>query len=375
MAAFLQEMDGEVGPAQQRLNESLYFASETTRSLELTLRAAENSAAQLFQNREQITLPPSSLPIMIGPNGEIMPLPIGEVPPRIYVTNGINNDGSGNVALRNYLVKYGYPSSQVVVLPGIYSTNLAGKWDKLDIPHFEGTNLSGTKYENKFLSPVNWLTEHAANAANNATGAAADRVNLVTSSVNGAVSYTLRFLNSMMGGAQVCSEYQTGGDTETYKIEQAILQDTMRNPLTPGQKVIIMGHSGGSAPNANAVTRLSGTLIKRTDRTISPLEFEGLVSMGSPIFNRDAASRLTHVVEIRHEDDFVGRPWLRSDERKSFIQDFVDRDWNVSSTYTISGSYPGLFAPHTDSYSDIESSQVADILNQNFKLGLARQTD
>ena len=119
---------------------------------------------------------------------------------------------------------------------------MAGKWDKLDIPHFEGTNLSGTKYENKFLSPVNWLTEHAANAANNATGAAADRVNLVTSSVNGAVSNTLRFLNSMMGGAQVCSEYQTGGDTETYKIEQAILQDTMRNPLTPGQKAVSYTH-------------------------------------------------------------------------------------------------------------------------------------
>lgn len=374
VAAFLREMDGEVRPAEKRLSDSLYFASETTRSLELTLRAAEKNAAEPFQYKVDAIPPLNSSPIMIGPNGEIVPLPVGEVPPRIYVTNGINNDGSGNVALQNYLVTHGYPSSQVVVLPGIYSTDLAGKWNSLGVPHFEGTALRGTQFENGFMSPVNWLTDHAANTINSATGVVANGANLVASGVQKTVSFGLSALNSGIGATQVFIEYQTGGFTETHKIEQAILQDLTRNPLLPGQKVIVMGHSGGSAPNANVVTHFSGMLTSRTDGTVSPLEFEALVSLGSPVFNRDVASQLTHVVEIRHQDDYVGIPLLRSDERESFLSDFVDRDWNASSTHTINGSYPGLLSPHTDSYFDTGSSQLSDILNQHFGLGLARQT-
>lgn len=374
VAAFLGEMDGEVGPASNRLINSLYFASETTRSLELTLRTAENSAAQLFQNREQIAPPPSSSLIMIGPDGEIMSLPAGEVPPRVYVGNGINNDGNGNLALRDYLVAHGYPPDQIVVLPGIYSTDLAGKWDRLGVPHFEGASLSGTKFENKFLSPLNWLTDHAATAVNTATGVIADGANQIASGAKRTISVGLSVLNTGIGAAQVMVEYRTGGFTETYRIEQAIMRDLVENPLAPGQKAIIMGHSGSSAPNANSVVDLSGMLTRRSDGTVSPLQFEALVSLGSPVFNRDAASQLTRIVEIRHEGDFVGMPFFRSDEKISLLNDVVDRDWGASSTHTIRGSYPGPLAPHTDSYFDIGSNQLANILNQHFGLGLARQT-
>lgn len=374
VAAFLSEMDGEVGPAEKRLSDSLYRASETTLSAKLMLFAAEQKAAQLFQNREQATPLPNLPLIVFDPNGDPMSLPVGEVPPRVYPTNGINNDGSGNVALRNYLVSYGYPSDQVVVLPAIYSTDLAGKWNRLDIPQLEGTRLSGTKFENKFLSPLNWLTNHTANAVNNVTRAAADGTNLITSGMKSVVSGGLSILNTGIGITQVYVEYQTGGFTETYKIEQAILQDLKNNPLMPGQKIIMMGHSGGPASNANAVTHLSGMLTQRSDGSVSPLQVEAFVSLGSPVFNRDAVSKLTHVVEIKHESDFVGLPLLRSDERRSILHDVVDRDWNSSSTYTIKGSYPGLLAPHTDSYFDIGSSQLANILNQHFGLDLAHQT-
>lgn len=90
---------------------------------------SRTKGGSLFQNREQATPLPKLPLIVFDPNGDPMSLPVGEVPPRVYPTNGINNDGSGNVALRNYLVSYGYPSDQVVVLPAIYSTDLAGKWN------------------------------------------------------------------------------------------------------------------------------------------------------------------------------------------------------------------------------------------------------
>ena len=50
VAAFLREMDGEVGPAEQRLIDSLMTASDATRQISMTVRQAEVEAASLFQS-------------------------------------------------------------------------------------------------------------------------------------------------------------------------------------------------------------------------------------------------------------------------------------------------------------------------------------
>lgn len=371
VAAFLREMDGEVGPAVGRLIDGLDRADDTMRVIVQTLKMAEQEAARLFQGENLYHILPFDPILMVGPDGSTISMPGGQVPPRIYVINGINNDGSGNVALQEYLLAYRLDESQVVVLPGIYSTDLAGKWDRVQMPHFEGSTLEGTNFDNKYLSPLNWLTDKVAGLVNSTTGLAADGANLVTDGFKNTISAGAVFTNSVIGAGQTLNEYLTGGSTETYIIEQAIRQDLLANPLAPNQDAIIMAHSGGSATGANSVINMSGLMIPRTDGTVSPLQFEGLVTLGSPVFNRDAASRLTRVVEIRHEGDFIGWPVARSDERRSIIHDLIDRNWHANQEHTIRGNYPGLLAPHTKSYFDKSSTELRDILNDHFGLGMS----
>lgn len=54
VAAFLREMDGEVGPAQQRLIGALGSASRSTIQILQTVRQAEDDASQLFKQRSNV---------------------------------------------------------------------------------------------------------------------------------------------------------------------------------------------------------------------------------------------------------------------------------------------------------------------------------
>ena len=54
VAAFLQEMDGEVGPAQQRLIGALDSGSRSTMQILQTVRQAEDDASQLFRQRSNV---------------------------------------------------------------------------------------------------------------------------------------------------------------------------------------------------------------------------------------------------------------------------------------------------------------------------------
>ncbi|HEY1011330.1 MAG TPA: hypothetical protein VGE07_01415, partial [Herpetosiphonaceae bacterium] len=217
-------------------------------------------------------------------------------PPRIYVVNGINSTGadgqipqdSGGFA--QFLAQHGYDPNQVTGVPAIYNTNIN--------THLQGTNLQGTNFGG-ILSPIDWLTGGGAKIVNGVTGAGA-------SIINGGSGLA----NTMIGVGEVVAEYTAGENgrytQETYNFIQ---QDLQRNPLMPGQSVMLIGHSGGGA----IVTNLTPMLENRLGVDVS-----GVVTMGSPVANGDAAMRYAPYTNITDRFDF-GQPLIRSEEGRAFL--------------------------------------------------------
>ena len=70
-----------------------------------------------------------------------------------------------------------------------------------------------------------------------------------------------------------------------------------RNPLLPGQSIVLVAHSGGGA----VVTDLAGMI----ERDLN-VDVRGVVTEGSPLASYAEASRYAeYIVEVQHEKDWV----------------------------------------------------------------------
>lgn len=287
--AFFAEMRGSVFPSLTRLAQAMGDAQQSMLRILALVRQAEGEAARALNGQPGA----ATEPVTGG-----APATGGAPPPRIYVVNGINNRRSSDpsdrmnpndsmVKMREYLIAHGYDPDNVVVTPPVYNTNL------------QGAHVEGTHFDNPLLQPVNWLTGKGADLWNGLTGKAASLVNTV------------------IGVGQVANEYVTGGASQTNRVDAFIREDLVRNPLLPGQGVIFLGHSGGGAIVANLATRYEGDLVARQGGGSTPLDVQGVVTVGSPVVNYDAASKVAPVVMIKHADDILGVPYIRSNESRS----------------------------------------------------------
>ncbi len=296
-AAFFGEMDNQVLPALGRLAQAFGQAQTTTQAIIRILRQAEVEASRPFQGQASQH--------------------ISTTPPRIYIVNGINSrgdrvivDANGNVmrgdhnsvTLEQLLEDHGYDPRSVSSTPAIYIRPTGTDWT--------GTNWAGT-HLGGLLSPIDWLTNSTANAANMVTGLSADAVNVTTHSGT---------FSSLVGLSQVVNEYRQGGQGPfTQQTYDFISQDLRNHPLLPGQRVVMMGHSGGGAVVAN----LAGEL----ERNLG-VDVGGIVTLGSPVSNYDLASRYAEqIIQVRHQSDFVGIPVIRTDEGRMFLpREITHRD-------------------------------------------------
>ncbi len=374
---FYDEMDASVLPALVRLQRALAQAQQVTQKISARLRQAEADAAAVLKDREAFGgqanegggTGTGAEGGANGGGGGSSGGP-GSAQPRIYVVNGINNQGEGLPELRDYLIQHGYDPKQVRLTPSVYDTNLQGGVANLQGTQLSGTNLQGTQYGG-WRSPIDWLTGAGASAVNTMTGAGASTINTVTGAGASVVRGGAGLVNSTIGVGQVAVEYVTGGSTQTARIDRFIQEDLARNPLAPGQSVILMGHSGGGAITANLAQRY----------TAEGIPVSGVVNMGSPVFNRDGAAEVTHVTDIRASGDPVVKGTIRSNEARyavpvavvpgpgllprvatgvAFDQAARDRSGNFTEFTTRSGGHSSYWT----------TPELAEILNQEYGLGL-----
>ena len=273
---FFSEMEGEVFPAIDRLIQAMDQAVRVTSQIKQILLEAEREAAAPFKLGESIAEGRSS-----GGAGVDSP-----PPPRVYFVNGINSAGNvpgyvgddQSVDLMKLFQKWGYDESQLVTTLPIFLRP-------------KPTNLSGTHFGG-LLSPVDWIT-----------GAGADLVNKFTRS---------EIYSSIYGSAEVLREYMMGSNGPyTQDVYNNITDDLQRHPLAPGQTIVLVGHSGGGAVVAN----LAGMIENQLGHDVT-----AVITMGSPVSNYDEAGRYAEtIVQIRHQQDLIGTPIIRSSESRLMI--------------------------------------------------------
>ena len=95
----------------------------------------------------------------------------------------------------------------------------------------------------------------------------------------------------------------------TQQTMQWIRQDLDANPLLPGQKIVLVGHSGGGAVAANLAS-----MLEHENRDV-----QAVVTMGSPVANYDQAAEYAAIHEIRDQHDMIGLPIIRSSESTSIL--------------------------------------------------------
>ncbi len=139
------------------------------------------------------------------------------------------------------------------------------------------------------------------------TGQPSARANQMLRLVQRALRVETQQASTTGGVSQVVNEYRQGGQGPfTQQTYDFISQDLRNHPLLPGQRVVLMGHSGGGAVVAN----LAGEL----ERNLG-VDVGGIVTLGSPVSNYDLASRYAEqIIQVRHQSDFVGIPVIRTDE-------------------------------------------------------------
>ena len=295
--SFFSEMENEVFPATTRLSQALAEASRVTLQIASILRDAEQEGAapfggaKLFEGRS-----PGSADIDgDGATGGTAP------PPRVYIVNGINSAGDvpgevgddQTVALRHLLERWGYDPNQIVPTHAIFQSPRGT---------MTGTNLSGTHFGG-LLSPIDWLTQGAASAVNAVTGWGSNLINNIVESTP---------YGALYGSWEVLREYDMGIEGPyTNQVFREIENDLKRHPLLPGQSIILIGHSGGGA----VVTNLAGMVERQLGADVS-----GVITMGSPVANYDEAGRYAEtIVQIRHQNDLIGLPLIRSEESREAL--------------------------------------------------------
>jgi WXG100 family type VII secretion target len=233
-----------------------------------------------------------------------------EPPPRVYIVNGINckeprgTPGAFQLKFKENMVRLGYPEDQIVALGAIYNTDY-------------------------------------------------------------------KFINYPMGIVQVQQEYVLGENGKyTRQVYEEIMDNLnpIHNPLAPGQKIVLVGHSGGGAVMSNVVSML--------EERGHPVEF--VATLGSPVVNQDNINAYSHHLDIRADGDLFGLPFLRSDEAQSILTippvtpelllttiglDYLARDQNI--TQISSGG--GITLPTKAHASYIEESVVSEQVMRIFQ--------
>jgi WXG100 family type VII secretion target len=384
---FFGEMDGSILPSVSRLVKALEQAGQVTGRIAARMRQCETDAAAVLVDRTELNVPAGAGQAAAGPgdeaaggaggsgNVEASPLPggapTGAPPHRIYVVNGINNQGQGLPEIQQYLIDRGYPADQVQLTAPVYDTNLqdlVGDW--------RGTQWQGT---DTGFAPLDWLTDRAARGTNWLT----DRI------ANGAERFSRGVLagaNTILGSGQVATEYITGGSTQTQRVYASIQEDLANNPLAPGQQVLIIAHSGGGAIASNLAPRLER----------DGVDVAGITTIGSPIVNADVAGQYGRVVDVVDRNDPVvnygaldwrirsnesrtglasafallgaGRPGLAlSTAAGTIVADPGNRDGTNYQAYNIDTRANGGEGGHSSYHT---SNELAQILNDQFGLGL-----
>ncbi|MEM7800877.1 MAG: hypothetical protein AAF633_16920, partial [Chloroflexota bacterium] len=322
-------------------------------------------------------------------------------PPKIFIVNGINDNTATGIGgftqeMISNLIDAGYPIEQLEATSQIYApwhSSLAEKYS-VDLT---GTNLSSSSpYSDTALitdlttnlaaSSINWLVNGTLNLTDNSLN------NIFQSEIG----------KPLTGAYEVMQEYLAGEDgyysTMLYNdIEQKLKND----PLLPGQSIILLGHSGGGAPITNIAPKLEDNL---------GVNVSGLVTVGSPVANYDYVDyHVETIVQIRHEDDLIGIPFIRSDETRDRVIEINDNYNDLISTinpFHVDGSQGnlGLWAITRDilkrdadyidvitsnstgpqdqdpfaailnghgSYDEPNNTEIREVLNENFDLGLS----
>ncbi|MEO6061807.1 MAG: hypothetical protein ABIQ99_07720 [Thermoflexales bacterium] len=291
---FFVELRADVLPSLHRLGDALAQAQRATLGILAIARQAEADAAEVLRAQ---AFARADAPIDAAVAG-MAGLVSAAIPPRIYIVNGINNrradapedalnPSDSMVKLRAYLIRNGCDPDQVVVTAPVFNTNL------------HGTQLEGTRFGQPSLQPANWLTSAFAWGVNTITGAA------------------LGAANTAIGVGQVAQEYASSGASQTQRIDQFVRDDLARHPLLPDQGIVLLGHSGGAVIAANLAPRLEGERVAREVGSPTPLDVLGVATLGAPLANYDAVSKVAPVVMLRHVNDLFGLPVLRSDEARS----------------------------------------------------------
>jgi WXG100 family type VII secretion target len=207
---------------------------------------------------------------------------------RIYLINGINYAPQTHAEMQNLVDKlkarYG-ENVEVVIVGGDKQENHPFNTNLQQYARFFFTNFGG------FFKPLDEFTSKAANMG-------------------------LGLLNTVVGAGQVINEYVSGGSTESQKVFEWIQDDLNRNGLIGNSNVdvVLLPHSGGGAIAANIVDDIENRL---------GVNVSGMVTMGSPFSNYDAASKYAEtIIDIRHESDGFGNLMhlgtFRSDEMRIF---------------------------------------------------------
>lgn len=313
--AFFGEMQDRVLPTARRLNNALDEARSVTLEIAQILKSAEDEASAPFRNGGGQANRSGDGNVSDSTSTDGSPLP----PPRVYLINGINNDGSGLKEMQDYLVRNGADPATIKLTPSVYDTNLQSHVAGLQGTNLQGTNLQGTNFSSTFAQPINWLTGAGAWATNQVTGGIASATNAVTGLGATAIKSGTALANTGIGVFQTAQEYATGGASQTQRVDDFIRRDLQENPLLPGQQVIFMAHSGGGAIAANLSTKWENAVVGRSDGSTAGVDVSHVVTLGSPVFNRDAAERVADVVQIRSGGDLIGLPLLRSEEATGLV--------------------------------------------------------
>ncbi len=243
-AAFFGEMNGKVVPVMGRLNVALQVAQRTTLDIQRFVQQADEEASSPFRQKEAMGR------LSNGTFGASAGATVGSdttpsaIPPRIFIVNGINNDGRGLPEMAKYLTDRGYDPKNIRLTPSVYDSNLQKHVENLNGTHLSGTDLEGTDFKHWYGKPANWVTGGFSWLTNKVTGGAASDVNKTTDIGATVIKGGATAGDLAIGGGQVAIEYITGGSSQTDKMNTFIQNDLRSNPLLSTQKIILMGHSG-----------------------------------------------------------------------------------------------------------------------------------
>lgn len=225
-------------------------------------------------------------------------------PPRIYIINGIDSQtkpgqvNSMSEDLKELLRKRGYENEDILALDAIYHAPLQEKEVDKQKQLIDNT-----------LQPIMPFLPIGIPLAINA----AYELN----------KGTAHLASQAYGAREVMNEYvQKEKGRYSQQVLQRIKDDIDSGNLKKGQKIVLIGHSGGGVVMTNIVEELE----KKTNSKHGGMrvDVEAVVPLGSPVANADAVSKYAKVLSINHKDDSLGRPHLRSDEMRKTISTLKD---------------------------------------------------